>query len=135
MTKENNIIKSKFKKEDFPTKFIDTVVKGFECNERNKDQQDDFLIPPYLFEEPNSRIVVEILFCELNEKRISTFRKKFNYFTKDRYYLNILWKTKKIRSFFPLKDKNLHPSFKIYYGLCSYGEDYVGETKRNVSTL
>ena len=135
MTKENNIIKSKFKKEDFPTKFIDTVVKGFECNERNKDQQDDFLIPPYLFEEPNSRIVVEILFCELNEKRISTLRKKFNYFTKDRYYLNILWKTKKIRSFFPLKDKNLHPSFKIYYGLCSYGEDYVGETKRNVSTL
>ena len=135
MTKENNIIKSKFKKEDFPTKFIDTVVKGFECNERNKDQQDDFLIPPYLFEEPNSRIVVEILFCELNEKRISTFRKKFNYFTKDRYYLNILWKTKKIRSFFPLKDKNLHPSFKIYYGLCSSGEDYVGETKRNVSTL
>ena len=135
MTKENNIIKSKFKKEDFPTKFIDTVVKGFECNERNKDQQDDFLIPPYLFEEPNSRIVVEILFCELNEKRISTFRKKFNYFTKDRYHLNILWKTKKIRSFFPLKDKNLHPSFKIYYGLCSYGEDYVGETKRNVSTL
>ena len=135
MTKENNIIKSKFKKEDFPTKFIDIVVKGFECNERNKDQQDDFLIPPYLFEEPNSRIVVEILFCELNEKRISTFRKKFNYFTKDRYYLNILWKTKKIRSFFPLKDKNLHPSFKIYYSLCSYGEDYVGETKRNVSTL
>ena len=44
-----------------------------------------------------------------------------------------VWKTKKVRSFFPLKDKNLHPSCKIYYGLCSCGEDYVGETKRNVS--
>ena len=29
---------------------------------------------------------------------------------------------------FPLKDKNLHPSCKIFYGLCSCGEDYVGET-------
>ena len=42
-------------------------------------------------------------------------------------------KTKKVRSFFPFKDKSLHPSCKIYCGLCSCGEDYVGETKRNVS--
>ena len=27
----------------------------------------------------------------------------------------------------------MHPSCKIYYDLCSCGEDYVGETKRNVS--
>ena len=32
-----------------------------------------------------------------------------------------------------MKDKNLHPSYQIYYGVCSCGEDYVGETKRNVS--
>ena len=44
-----------------------------------------------------------------------------------------MWKTKNVRSFFPLKDKNLHPLYKIYYGLCSCGEDYIGETKRNVS--
>ena len=44
-----------------------------------------------------------------------------------------MWKTTKVKSFFPLKDKNLYPSCKVYYGLCSYGEDYVGETKRNVS--
>ena len=42
-------------------------------------------------------------------------------------------KTKNVRSFFPFKDKSLHPSCKIYCGLCSCGEDYVGETKRNVS--
>ena len=122
---------------DFPTKFIVkiylSVNKGFEYNERNKDQQDDFIIPPYLSEEPKPRIVVEISFCELIEKRVSTSRKKFNYFTSDSYDLNVVWKTKKVRSFFPLKDKNLHPSCKIYYGLCSLGEDYVGETKGNVS--
>ena len=90
-------------------------MKRFEYNERNKDQQDDFIIPHYLSEEPKPRIVVEFPFCELNEKRVSTFRKKFNYFTNDSYDLNVVWKTKKVRSFFPLKDKNLHLSCKIYY--------------------
>ena len=32
----------------------------------------------FLFEEPKPRIVVETPFCELNEKRVSTFRKTFN---------------------------------------------------------
>ena len=59
-TKEKNIIKTKFKKADFPSKFIDSVIKGFEYNGRNKDQQGDFIILPYLFEEPKPRIVAEI---------------------------------------------------------------------------
>ena len=104
-------------------------MKRFEYNERNKDQQDDFIIPPYLFEEPKLRIVVEFPFCELNEKRVSTFRKKFNYFTNDSYDLNVVWKTKKVRALFDLKNKNLHPSCKIYYGLCSRGEDYLEKPK------
>ena len=61
------------------------------------------------------------------------FRKNLNCLTNDSYDLNAVWKNKKFRSFFPLKDKNLHPSCKIYYGLCSCGEDYVRKTKRNVS--
>ena len=66
--------------------------------------------------------MVEFPFCEFTEKRVSTFRKKLNCFTNDSYDL-IVWLTKKVRSFFPLKDKNLWPSCKIYYGLCSCGED------------
>ena len=46
--KEKNMIKNKFKKADFPTKFIDSVIKDFEYNVRNKDQQDDFIIPTLL---------------------------------------------------------------------------------------
>ena len=38
-----------------------------------------------------------------------------------------------LEDLFPLKEKNLPPSCKIYYGLCLLGEPYVGETKRNVS--
>ena len=57
----------------------------------------------------------------------------FNYFTNDSYDLNVVWETKKVGSFFPMKDKNLHSPCKIYYGLCSRGEDYVGESKRKIS--
>ena len=34
-------------------------MKRIEYNERNKDQQNDFIIPSYLFEEPKPRIIVE----------------------------------------------------------------------------
>ena len=30
-----------------------------------------------------------------------------------------------------LKDKNLYPVCKIYYGICECGKDYIGKTKRN----
>ena len=50
-------------------------MKRFEYNEGNKDQQDDFIIPPYLFEELKPRIVVEFPFCVLDEKRVSSFYK------------------------------------------------------------
>ena len=50
-------------------------MKRFEYNERNKDQQDDFIIPPYLFEELKPRIIVEFLFCKLNQKEYQHLEK------------------------------------------------------------
>ena len=44
----------------------------------------------------------------------------------------ITWKTRNIRSLFPLKDKNDYRSCVIYKGDCSCGSRYIGETKRNV---
>ena len=42
-------------------------------------------------------------------------------------------KTRKIRSLFPLKDKNDYKSCVIYKGdSSSCGSRYIGETKRNV---
>ena len=41
---------------------------------------------------------------------------------------------RKQRKLFPLKEKNPYPSCKIYEGVCSCKENYVGETKRNVIT-
>ena len=81
--------KKKIKKADFPTKFIDSVIKRFENNESNKDPQDDFIILRYFFQEPKPRILVEFLFCEFNERKVSIFRKT--------------------SSFFPLENKNFDP--------------------------
>ena len=33
-----------------------------------------------------------------------------------------------------LKEKNLYPTCKIYFGKCQCGEDYIGETTRNTAT-
>ena len=42
----------------------------------------------------------------------------------------IIWNTTKIRSLFPLKDKNQHPNCVIYEGVCTCGLKYIGETSR-----
>ena len=41
------------------------------------------------------------------------------------------WKTRNIRSLFPLNDKNDYKSCIIYKGDCSSGSRYIGEIKRN----
>ena len=33
---------------------------------------------------------------------------------------------------FKIKDKTLYPACKIYHGVCECGEDYIGETERNL---
>ena len=43
----------------------------------------------------------------------------------------VRWKTRNIRSLFPLKDKNDCKSCVIYKGDCSCGSRYIVETKRN----
>ena len=42
----------------------------------------------------------------------------------------IIWNTCKIRSLFPLKDRNLHAQCVIYEGTCTCGQKYIGETDR-----
>ena len=42
----------------------------------------------------------------------------------------VIWKTSKIRSCFPLKDRVTHKCSVVYKGICSCGAIYIGETKR-----
>ena len=54
-----------------------------------------------------------------NEIKSKYFLKKFHRFTNNSFSIVITWKTRNIRSFFPLKDKNDYKSDVIYKGDCS----------------
>ena len=83
--------------------------------------------PLYTFQ----HIIEDDNYCELNEIKSKHFPKKFHKFTNSSFRMVITWKTRSIRSLFPLKDKNDYKSCVIYKGDCSCGSRYIGETKRN----
>ena len=67
-----------------------------------------------MFGVKKSFLVIEVSYCE------------------QKYDMAVKWLTKKVKSLFPLKDCNLYPPSKIYKGICSCGETYIGETIGNV---
>ena len=97
----------------------------------NFKRDESFIIPPSLFEITKPFIFVEIPYCELNEIKSKCFLKKFHKFTNNSLRIVVTWKTRNIRSVFPLKDKNDYKLCVIYKGNCSCGSRYISETKRN----
>ena len=91
------------------------------------------MIPRNFFEtpdEPKPTLRVRLPFCHKNENLSRTFLKKLKSFIGDSFNVYLIWNTTKIRSLFPLKDKNSHPHCVIYEGTCTCGVKYVGETDR-----
>ena len=116
-------------KAEYPLRFINSVVNGF--RKGKKCGLGSFITPPSLFEITKPFLFVEILYCELNEIKSKHFLQKFHKFTDNSFRMVITWKTRNIRSLFPLKDKNDYKSCVIYKGDCSCGSRYIDETKRN----
>ena len=88
-----------------------------------------------MFEEQDKKPFIELPSCEMNENKSKTFIKKFHKFTNDSFNIAIKWKTRLVKTLFPLKDKNPHLSCKIYEGKCiKCSVKYIGETKGNVET-
>ena len=78
-----------------------------------KDVKINKMTSQYHFEESKPRIVVEFSFWELNGKRVSTSRKKFNCFTNDslRFKCSVKnYKVRVVRTVF-MKIRNIIPSF------------------------
>ena len=121
-------IKTKFQKAGYPFRFVNSIVNQFSST---YEAEDSFIIPPNFFEDEKPFILIEIPFCDLNERKSKDFVRKFHKFTDGKYRVSIKWITKKVKNFFPLKDKVIHPSCKIYRGVCSCNKDYIGETIRN----
>ena len=96
------------------------------------DKDESFIFPPNLFEVKKPFLLLEIQYCEQNEIASKRFIKKFHQFTCDKYDIAVKWLAEKMKSLFPLKDRILHPSCKIYKGVYRCGETYIGENIRNV---
>ena len=96
-------------------RFLNSVINDFESKEY------DPTIPNYLFNDFESKpiVLIDIPFCNENERVSKQLLKKLKVFTKEKYDFRIAWKTKKVRQFFTLKEKNSYPSSKIYEGVCS----------------
>ena len=119
-SKEIIRIRNKFKHAGYPIRFINSVI-----NEFGK--------PKVIHSEPGEpkrRITVNLPFCADNEEFSKRFIKRLNNYTHDKYSFIVIWKTRKIRTLFPLKDRVVHVSDVIYEGICTCENNYIGETDR-----
>ena len=126
---EIRAIKAKYNKAGYARRFIERVIRDFITP---LDKDESFIFPLNLFVVKKPFLLLEIPFCEQNEIASKRFIKRFHQFTCEKYDIAVKWLTKKVKSIFPLKDRNLHPSCKSYKGVYSCGEIYIGEAMRNV---
>ena len=129
-TSEVTVIRNKFESAGYPKRFVNSIIREFNAVKENDES--DFIIPPWLFEEKKKIVLVEIPFCLKNEILSKHFINKFDKFTNNTFDVRIKWLTQKVKNLFRVKDKSLHQACKIYKGVCSCGESYIGETVRNV---
>ena len=128
-------IHRKFTDAGFPIRFVDSVIRQYNTPKpQPENDDDDFIIPPGFFDLPPRTIAIELPFCERNERAVKSFIHKLRSHLMEEIEVRIIWKTKKVKQLFRLKDKNPYPACVIYEGTCSCGEGYVGETKRNAET-
>ena len=123
---EKRRILTKFKTAGYPIRFINSVIRSFE------NREEEQIIPNWLFEEEKKFVVrIQIPFCAKNEQTWFKVKKRIESYSEDSVKVEVTWKTRKIKSLFPLKDKVEHKSSVIYEGTCSCGDKYIGETRRN----
>ena len=117
---EKQCIKKKYISVNFPYNFIQSSFNSYQ-------QKCELLIPNWLFEEKNRKtIYIRIPFCQSNEHYALTFIRILEGCTKEKCSFVVIWKTRKIRSLFNLKEKTRHVSFVVYEGKGTCGENYIG---------
>ena len=73
----------------------------------------------------------QLLFSKTNEQKVKSIVKKLEEFINNKVKFIDHWKTRKLKSLFPLKDRIKHKADIVYKGFCPCNESYIGETKRN----
>ena len=137
-TEEIKFIPKTIEKTHYPKHFIYSVARQIQdkSNQCNLVDFDDYIVPSNFFDIPKPFILIEfnrISFCENSEINSNHFLKKFNCFSIDRFEVYIKWKTRQVKTLFPLKHKSIYPSCVIYKHACRCGETHIGEIIRNPS--
>ena len=92
-------------------------------------EKEEPVIPPQMFDERKT-VYFQLPFCKNNEQKMKSIVKKLE-FTNNKVKFIYHWKTRKLKSLFPLKDRIKHKANIIYKGIFSCKESYIGETKHN----
>ena len=66
----------KFSKVNFPLRFINSAAAQFNkstYNNNERNEEDEMIIPPQLFEITKKTLFLQLQFCETDEKRSKSF--------------------------------------------------------------
>ena len=110
----------------YPRPFMTSTLRNFQNKSLDDDEK---LIPDYMFKERRKNHI-QIAHCVNDDKICKKFIAKLNKFTNNNYVFSILWQTRKIKSLFSIKDKNIHHSNVVYEGKCSCEANY---TEKSIS--
>ena len=116
-------IKEKFKYANYPSRFVDSVIKGFEEKEKRSEVTREQESKPF--------VPIKLPFCGKNEHIAKHFLKRLHEFTGNKFTFTIIWQSRKIKTLFPLKDKIKYKANVIYKGTIATEPEktYIGETK------
>ena len=97
MKEEIQTIRKKFIKPGYPRPYVISVINQYnnETKELQIDNEDDYIISPYLFEEEKPFVLLKLPFCEQTELKSNYFIKKFNKFTNNNFRLVLVGKQEK----------------------------------------
>ena len=93
-------------------------------------ENEEPIIPPLMIDE-RKRVCFQLPFCKTTEQKIKSIVNKLEEFTNNKVTFIYHWKTRKLKSLFPLKDRIKHKANIVYKGICSSNESYIGKAKRN----
>ena len=89
MKDEIQKIRKMFSKADYPRSFVKSVTSLYnnKIKEQKIDNDEDYIISPYLFEDKKPFILLKLLFREQDELKPKYFIEKFHKFTNDNFWL------------------------------------------------
>ena len=98
-TSEVTVIRNKFESAGYPKRFVNSIIPEFNAvNVVKENNESDFIIPPWLFEEKKKVVLLEIPFCLKNEISSKYFIKKSDKFTSNTFDVRIKFLMQKLKT-------------------------------------